>query len=527
MKSRLFRLWSPDRLRSESGIVLVWMALMMVVLLGMAGFAVDLGSWYLRSSKLQRAADSAALAGVVWMPGNPTSAQAAAVAALQKNGIDTSKVTVTYPPPTATQQFRVQLRDADVPTFFSRPFLPSVTETRVATGEYVTPVPMGSPRNTFGTGNLLPSPNTENFWAAVSGWCSGRENGDLRQVGKDQTFISGAWTCGSTLPTNFDYQATGYLYAVDFASTPGANIAIEVYDPGYNPTGSNADNSLKSGSTVTTTYTVYGHAASPFDSPTSTTPLYTRTFTTGTAGQNAWVSLYTLTAPTAGRYYVQVQTTANEANSYGSNGFALRARPASVAWNNSTSVCTTVVGDPGYSASCPQVHGVEEMSIFANQTGSSATFYLAQVDPVYAGKTMQVDLFDPGEGASKLEILDPNGSPVNFDWTTPCGNVNGVTIAAPSGSSCNSTTKTAGANNVASLDVSGTGTQPYGNLSSTSKYSDRNVSAFVKLPANYTSLYGTKTWWKIRYTTTSGTVTDRTTWTVNILGNPVHLVAEK
>jgi len=75
--------------------------------------------------------------------------------------------------------------------------------------------------------------------------------------------------------------------------------------------------------------------------------------------------------------------------------------------------------------------------------------------------------------------------------------------------------------------VSGTGTQPYGNLSSTSKYSDRTISAFVKLPANYTSAYGGKARTKIRYTTTSGTVTDRTTWSVSILGDPVHLVAEK
>jgi hypothetical protein len=514
------------RRRDERGLVLVWMALILVVLLGMAGFGVDLGFWYLRSAKLQRAADAAALAGVVWMPDNPGAAQAAALATLQKNGIDTSKVTVSYPTPTQTQRFRVQLTDPEVPSFFSRPFLHHISETRSATGEYVSPVPMGSPKNTFGTGNLMPSPNTENFWAAVSGWCSGRENGDLRQPGKDQTFISSNWTCGSTLPPNVDYQATGYIYAIDFASTPGQNFAIEIYDPGYNASGSNADNSLKSGSTVTTTYTVYGHTASPFDSPTSTTPLYTRTFPSGTAGQNSWVPLYTLASPTAGRYYLQVQTAANEANSYGSNGFAIRARPASVAWSNTTSICTTIAGDPGYSASCPQVHGVDDMSIYANQTGSSATFYLAQVDPVYAGKTMQIDLFDPGEGASKLEILNPNGTAVNFDWTTPCGNVDGVTIAAPTGATCNSSTKTAGANNVAYLDVSGTGTQPYNNLSSTSKYSDRKISAFVKLPANYTSQFGTKTWWKIRYTTTSGTVTDRTTWSVSILGNPVHLVME-
>jgi hypothetical protein len=372
--AHLVRVPHRDELDGERGLVLVWMAMMLVVLLGMAGFAVDLGSWYLRSSKLQRAADAAALAGVVWMPGDPASAQAAALATLQKNGIDTTAVTVTYPPPTASQQFRVQLADANVPSFFSRPFVDKVSETRSATGEYVTPVPMGSPKNTFGTGNLLPSPNTENFWAAVSGWCSGRENGDLRQAGRDQTFVGGNWTCGAALPTNRDYESTGYLYAVDFASTPGQNVAIDIYDPAYNATGSNADSSLKNGSTVTTTYTVYGQTASPFDAPTSTTPLYTRTFASGTSGQNSWVNLYALVAPTAGRYYLQVQTTANEANSYGSNGFGIRAHGAAVAWNNSTSVCSTVVGDAGYSASCPQVHGVSDMSIFANQTGSSAAF---------------------------------------------------------------------------------------------------------------------------------------------------------
>src|SRR5581483_9679688 len=361
--ARFLHLPRRERARSESGVVLVWMALMLVVLLGMAGFAVDLGSWYLRSAKLQRAADAAALAGVVWMPGDPASAQAAALVALHKNGIDTSKVTVTYPPPSSNQQFRVQLSDPNVPTFFSRPFLSNVTETRSATGEYVTPVPMGSPKNTFGTGNLLPSPNTENFWAAVSGWCSGRENGDLRQPGKDQTWVGRAWTCGSTLPANDDYDPTGYLYAIDLASTPGQSIAIDIYDPAYSPTGSNADNSLKSGSSVTTTYTVYGHTASPFDSPTSTTPLYSRTFPSGTTGQNSWVNLYTLTSPTAGRYYLQVQTAANEANSYGSNGFAIRAHPASSPWNNASSVCTTITGDPAYSSTCPQVHGLADMSI--------------------------------------------------------------------------------------------------------------------------------------------------------------------
>ncbi len=45
----------------------------------------------------------------------------------------------------------------------------------------------------------------------------------------------------------------------------------------------------------------------------------------------------------------------------------------------------------------------------------------------------------------------------------------------------------------------------------------------IALPPNYTTLYGTKTWWKVRYTAGSAP-TDRTTWSVNIVGDPVHLV---
>jgi hypothetical protein len=443
-----------DRFRSQSGLVLVWMAMMLLVLLGMAGFAVDLGSWYLRSSKLQRAADAAALAGVVWMPRDPTSAQAAALAALQKNGIDPSKVAVTYPPPTASQQFRVRLTDNDVPSFFSRPFVDKIRETRSATGEYVTPVPMGSPKNVFGTGTLLPSPHTEHFWAAINGWCAGRENGDLRQAGKDRTFVSGQWTCGSNLPNNPDFSSAGYLYAVDFASAPGQPVTIEIYDPSFSNTGG-LDLALRGTPTFSTRYTVYDQTPTPFDPPAT---VLASTSYSGAMGRNTWVSLYTISNPKAGRYFLRVQIDpADTINSYGSNGFALRARVG-----NTFAVCSTVPTDAGYSPSCPQVHGVDDMSIYASIPASAGTpaFYLAQVEPVYAGKTMQIDLFDPGEGANRMEILDPNGSPVTFDWTTPCGTVNGVTIAAPSGVTCNGSTHTAGSNGVSNLNVSGTGTQP-------------------------------------------------------------------
>src|SRR5688572_30077985 len=46
---------------NERGFVLLWAALMLTVLMGMAGLAVDVGNWYLKIQRAQRAADSAAL----------------------------------------------------------------------------------------------------------------------------------------------------------------------------------------------------------------------------------------------------------------------------------------------------------------------------------------------------------------------------------------------------------------------------------------------------------------------------------
>ena len=58
------RFWKEER-----GIALIWLALTLVVLIGMAGFGVDLGWMYLSTTRAQKAVDAAALAGVVNLPG--------------------------------------------------------------------------------------------------------------------------------------------------------------------------------------------------------------------------------------------------------------------------------------------------------------------------------------------------------------------------------------------------------------------------------------------------------------------------
>src|SRR4051812_13701635 len=76
--------------RQGSGLVMIWFSLFLVVLLITSSMVVDLGAWYVRAQQLQRAADAAALAGVVYMPDDFASAQITAIKAAKKNGIDTT-----------------------------------------------------------------------------------------------------------------------------------------------------------------------------------------------------------------------------------------------------------------------------------------------------------------------------------------------------------------------------------------------------------------------------------------------------
>jgi Flp pilus assembly protein TadG len=499
-----------ERTRTEHGYIAVTTALVLVPLMIFTSFAVDLGGWYARASKMQRAADSAALAGVVWMP-DLTKATSVALDDAARNGFSSAgSVTVAVSAVSGNaHRLAVTITDTKVDQYFSKVVLSSKKLVRTATAEYFLPIPLGSPTNYFGTGNLNSgTPPAENLWAAVSGYCSSKENGDLRLAGFDNAYNGSGYDCSVTGGTfaNPDYQSTGYLYSIDIPASPPSSVAIQVYDAQYD--GTAPDNSLKSGSVVDTTYKVLG-AGNVF-SPLSNPVISTLTVVSGDSSYaSQWKTVGTISNPCAGcTYYLQVSTTAGQANSAGSNSYGVRT-----AANGVFSACSTIVGssNPPYSSGCVQIHGYNELSLFANISGVS-TFYLANVDAKYQGKKMDVSLFDLGEGASKVEILDPNGNPVAFNWTTSCANP-----PAPATGGCSGT-------NVTSLTPGVTGaSQPYPRLSSSYVFNDRSIDIEVQLPANYTASYGTNTWWRVRYTVGTS-ATDRTTWSATILGTPVHLV---
>jgi hypothetical protein len=493
--------------------MLVMFILTLTTLVAAAALSVDVGGWYARGLQIQRAADAAALAGVVWMPDLPT-AETAAVAAAARNGfVQGGNITITVAAvPGNSRQLRVAITDAKAPRYFSNFVSGNQSLDRQATAEYVLPVPLGSPKNTFGTGNQLTGADEEKFWAAVNGYCSGHESGDLRLARYESysTGSSGA-NCNNGSAQTADYDPNGYLYAVELPQAALA-LRLEVYDGGFNTSGSSADATpVSEAQAVTTVFQVFGADNTPLD--TSDNPLLSTTtiLTNALLQRGLWKSLHTWVAPAAGTYYVRVKTSVQTSESRASNGFGLRAYTGVL-----FATCTSITGPANYSASCPQIYGVGAISIFANlgaTSGTTATFYLAEVVALHAGKTMQLTLFDSGEGAQTIEVLDPNGDPATFNWRTPCN------PPTPPNGACSGS-------GVTELDVSGVGagmTQPYGGLVSTYKYNDRRLILDVPIPVNYEALYGTDTWWQIRYTVGT-TATDRTTWSVNILGDPVHLV---
>lgn len=82
-------------LKREEGAVSIFMAAAMVLLLGFAAFAVDIGLHNIKKAQLQTACDAAALAAIYNMP-DRNQARATARSYVEKNGFSQESVTVSF-----------------------------------------------------------------------------------------------------------------------------------------------------------------------------------------------------------------------------------------------------------------------------------------------------------------------------------------------------------------------------------------------------------------------------------------------
>jgi hypothetical protein len=551
--------------------VVAFTALLLLPLVAFTGLAVDLGAWHARAAHLQAVADAAALAGVTYLPDEEAArAQALEVAARngERHGVDGLSVRVDR---TGPARLRVAIVDDDVEHLFAGVFVDEVRLTRRATAEHLRPIPMGSPRNHLGTNALHGAgPAREDFWLSVSGYCARRETGERLTAVSDANGAPRFDGCvpGGGTRANPEFRPEGYHYAVELddgdrtAGEPWPYApVVEVYD-GAHCQGAGTDASdggsvvVPGRSGVLSGERAYSFRVLDNDSlrPATASLLREVRLTpdehcgSGPASwATGWRVLHTLGGATEGIYFVQVRPEApadrlGADSQEGNNQFALRVRDPS--WGERAWACTAdpaeAVPEAPVRPGCPRVYGWDHLGVFAAARGADPSFTLAEIGPAHAGRRVAVELFDPAEGARTVEILDPRGDPVEVTWEIGCHD--GTSPSREGGCPDGERPPVApgwGPGRTSALDVCrvptchvGTAHRPWGarNIQG-GTYSDRLVRLTFTLPsaAEEPTWFDGRSWFRIRYTVTddasdAGTLRDRTTWSIRILGDPVRLV---
>jgi hypothetical protein len=164
---------------------------------------------------------------------------------------------------------------------------------------------------------------------------------------------------------------------------------------------------------------------------------------------------------------------------------------------------------------CPKVYGLGNMVAFSPLNPSeNADLYLAEIGAAYAGKTIKVSLWDPGDTRplrADLSFLMPTATgyqTASFTWT--------ATRFAASGANCNG-------------NGSGTSIRT-NNGDTTGLFNGCWLVISIPIPDSYAAPTPPGEpgpgWWKIRYSMGIGSsnASDLTTWKTQLVGNPVHLI---
>ncbi|MDW3218055.1 MAG: Tad domain-containing protein [Acidimicrobiales bacterium] len=496
---------TPREFARDAGYAVVMTALILVPLLGFAGFAVDVGAWYSRAASLQRAADAAALAGVVWQPDFSTAETEARAAAARNgftHGVDNIEVLVTN---AGTHQLKVEIIDTDAEMFFASLFLDNVTIGRHAIAEYAEPVPLGSPANVMGFGTESIGGEAPSYaWTAMMGHCTHSAYGDLLSLIADDDFSNNNNDCG-TRGTNPYHEDAGYEWIIEIPTA--SNVDINIWDVGNCK---NSDRPVNAAQNDDYDTAIQFRLFAPDNTPLTfaDNPQYGSTVIgADQVGCGVWTTLWT-TNGTPGQWVLRTAILDSDDEQLfddeggpdegGQNYFSI--------WADSpvtTNYCLTFAD-----ANCPGVYANQWMPVRTQPPtdGSApAEFYLAEIEPQHQSKTLIISLWDPGEGMESMEVLDPNGDPVDFTYSTAYS-VKGTPVGVSTPSLC------------------GNGVDPYCLWVTGAVWDGQLVRIEVPLAGLDWGSYPND-WFKVRYTLITGqTSADWTTWGVEVVGDPVRLL---
>ena len=252
----------------DGGFALTWFAILLVVLIAMAGFGVDVWNWWYTSQKVQRAADSGALAGVTFLPANfstpaggPNSITTATAAVKQNGFIAGAKTTVSVQPGSKSNQLDVTVGQTVDNIFTSLLGVRTTTISRKATAEFNAPIEMGSPAGHLG--NDPENGATDKHWLNIGAPDVDKSTGD-RYADYTNCSSSTAYLCNSS-SINTEYLDGTYVFTVDVPpSAAGQDIDIQGYDPEYADGATTCNNQWLSGAQITALTATYPDAATRY-----------------------------------------------------------------------------------------------------------------------------------------------------------------------------------------------------------------------------------------------------------------------
>jgi len=485
----------------DRGAILVLSSMMLVVLMGMAALAVDYGWLAYNRLEVRKAAESAALAGVVHMPlpgsvtfGVGAEAYDVAVDVAGRNGYvgGVGGVSVTPQETASAAQLKVSITD-QVDTFFLKMFISSpLTVSGEAIAEQLPPLKLGSDESTIGGAS-------SDFWVAINGERRKKEDGDPFST---RCLVDNCSGSGS----NDEFRDPAYYFAVEVdPAVSGGSLQVSIWDGTHKPRDINdSTGDLGGGDDLRLRWRLYAPDDTPnnwIDNTQNPRLCQRNFFMDGTHGKPlGWgVDLYkhlNCGSAVAGIYILQLEVWGDDD---ALSAFAIRARVNS-------------------SGNGVAVYGLGDLSLWMNGNNTTPTFKIVRLDAVYAGTELVLELFDPGDidGTGKIEFTGAMSGidcEVQVERYSASGTYQGTTGWMTDGA----------ANAGAGGDWAGAncGLTSSGNGGGNKIYNNDWVKFRFQIPPTH-SCVGDACWVYTEYSVSNPT--ERTTWSASINGTPIHLI---
>ena len=497
---------------SERGAVLILTTLLLVVFMGMAAFAIDLGWLYYNQLNTAKAAEAAALAGVVHMPmpgcvspgsGDQPTVVARDIAGRQGYQHNFDGVVVAAAKGINCNQLTVDI-SRSYGTFFLQVFgIDSVEINRTATAEYLPPLKLGSDEAYLGEDPTVGGRDRD-FWVAVNGTRRRKESGDPYAT-KCAGTGTGHNCTDPGANVGVEYRDPAYYYAVEVdPNDNGKSLSVEIFDgvhcnqrAGEYPAdatcrpdgtdeydGYSADFALE--------FRLYPPDSTPADwtdnsSNGSAVCSKTFSYSPDVAEQYRWDELDGCPISAVSGIYV-LEVDIHEAvpvlddHNIAVSAYSIRARINGQVDNNTS------------------VYGLGAMSLWMPELGSNPSFKIVRLDEIYAGTELILSLFDPG---------DIDGT-IDLSFTGELA-----------GQDCIYRVRDEFLNEVQAWGADDGGSGCY--LEITAKeYNNQWIDFRFAIDPGYTC--SSDCWVFVDYNLTAADPFERTTWTARVDGQPIHLV---